>query len=291
MRYLPNIQARNFVQKKTNHIIFLAEKEDYQAFTNPHLFQIMSGLENYFSEAGYTFSIKFIPKDFSASLLINEAIHQKTADGVVIYGSVASFELTNMLVNESFPYIIIGKPSFQTKANWIDTNNYLSGQLCGDYLLDRGYKRIAFVSGMRMDNISRQRLHGFYQSMRIRNMNISKSYIKYGAPTKENGFILSSELLDLEIPPEVIICTNNFVAMGVQKAITDRQLRVPDEINFVTFDKYPLAYIMDPRPVIIDIDVYDLGLQAARLLLQRLRSPSLQIQTHSTIPSIIDNDQ
>lgn len=54
--------------------------------------------------------------------------------------------------------------------------------------------------------------------------------------------------------------------------------------------KYPLAYMMDPRPIIVDIDINDLGVQAARFLLERLKNTSVHIQTHSTVSAIIDNE-
>ncbi len=289
--YIPNMQARNFARKETQNIIFLANKDRHQAFTNPYLFEIMTGLESYLTDQGYTLSCRFInEKEEDVTGYIDKVFLQREADGIIIYGTVVTQELTKMLVNKSLPYIIVGKPPFQTPASWIDTNNYLSGQLCGQHLIQKGYSKIAFIGGQRMDNISRQRLHGLYSSLRDAGIKISRPYIKYGPPTKESGYQNASELLESADPPEVIIGTNNFVALGIQKAIVERSLNVPADINFVCFDRYPLAYIMEPEPVIIDIDTYDLGIQAGKHLLQRLRSGmALQIQTHSTLPSIIDN--
>ncbi len=285
--YKTNLLARNFSQQKTNHIAFIAKYEAHVAFTNPHMFEIMVGVESYLKEYDYYISYKSIVSDEEAAEYIESAIAQKSAAGVIIHGSIATKELTARLIDSDFPYIIVGKPNFQTKANWIDTNNFLSGQLCGEYLISNGYTRIGFIGGTTRDNIFKQRLYGFYQAMREAGIETRDNYIRYGEPTKEAGYHSACELLDEAVPPQVIICTNNFVALGVHKAIQERDLTIPTDIEYICFDKYPIAYTLEPQPLMIDIDVYDLGTQAASYLLKSIRTPSMQIQTHSTIPSIV----
>ena len=74
------------------------------------------------------------------------------------------------------------------------------------------------------------------------------------------------------------------LALGVVKALRERQLHIPDEAAFLTFDSYPYSSIIDPVPTVIDIDVYDLGVQAAEMLLRKLKNPSLLVQTYTTLP-------
>jgi len=285
--YRPNIRARNFVQKRTNLIIFLARKELHAAFNNPYMFEIMTGIEESISKKGYYISFKSVDSDADAVEFLLNAIAQKYADGIIINGSLATKELNAILTESSFPYLIVGKPNFQTKASWIDTNNYLSGQICGEYLIKRGYHKIAFVGGVSSDNIFKQRLYGFLQAMRENYITVPSAYIKNGPSTKESGFMLTNELLEAPNLPEAIICENNYIALGVLKSITTHGLKIPEEVIYICFDEFPLARTMDPCPIVVDIDVYDLGIQAGISLLQRIRNPLLQIQTYSTIPHIL----
>ena len=80
------------------------------------------------------------------------------------------------------------------------------------------------------------------------------------------------------------ICENNTLALGVVKALHERQLQIPDEAAFLTFDSYPYSSIIDPAPTVIDIDVYDLGVQAAQMLLRKLENPTLLVQAYTTLP-------
>ena len=38
---------------------------------------------------------------------------------------------------------------------------------------------------------------------------------------------------------------------------------------------------------VVDIDVYDMGVQAGKYILQKIRKPNLYIQSHITVPSLI----
>ena len=68
------------------------------------------------------------------------------------------------------------------------------------------------------------------------------------------------------------------------QGLADSHVRVPEEIAFLTFDSYPYSALIEPSPTIIDIDVYDLGVQAAVMLLRKLENPSLLVQTYTTLP-------
>lgn len=62
------------------------------------------------------------------------------------------------------------------------------------------------------------------------------------------------------------------------------KLRLTQDIAFVTFDTYPYSVLIEPTPTIIDIDVYDLGIQAAIMLQRKIENPSLLIQSYATLP-------
>lgn len=77
------------------------------------------------------------------------------------------------------------------------------------------------------------------------------------------------------------------IALGVVKAIEHSDLQVPEEIAFLTFDRYPYTSIIDPSPTIIDIDVYDMGQQAGITIARKLENPSLLVQSFTTLPILI----
>jgi len=290
MHYYPNTQARNFAQKITRNIVFLAKLDPHTAFTNPHMFEIMCGVQEVLAKKEYNLSFVGVRQADEATIAVEQIIAQKSADGIVVHGSATTKSLALLLIKSEFPHVVIGKPNFESQVCWIDTNNHLSGQIAAEHLCDRGYKKIAFVGGELSDEISAQRLKGFITVAEERNLPIAPDFIKYGDSTKISGFLLTSELLEGQDRPEAIICENSNIALGVVKSINAHNLKIPDDIALICFDDFPLSRMIDPTPTIVDIDVHDMGLQAGTMLIRKIKNPALQVQTYTTLPNLIVRD-
>lgn len=285
--YHPNEQARNFARQKTNNIVFLTMLEQHAAFNNPHMFEIMCGVQEVLSSSFYNLSFKGVKGGEEALNLVNDIIGRKSADGIVVHGSATTKELLDTLVKNNFPHIIVGRPSFKCAASWIDINNSISGQMAVEHLLEYGYDKIAFIGGAKDDEISLRRLNGFVAGMHDSGYRVSDKYIKYGDYTKESGYQLALELLEELEQPEAIICENNQIALGVVKALEAKNKKIPEDVALVSFDDFPLSRMIDPLLTVVDIDVYDMGIQAGTVLIRKMNNPALHVQSYTTLPQLI----
>lgn len=285
--YHPNSQASNFARKRSENIIFLAVAPEHTAFHNPHMFEILCGAQNKVREHNYNFSFIGTPSKDAA---YEEAVHileSKVADGILVHGSATSKSLVNLLTSSNFPHIIIGRPPFSSSACWIDINNYVSGDMATKYLTRHGYQKIAFIGGPATDEISRHRLKGFTSAMQLNGLLVSDSFVKYGTYSRTSGYEMMEELLRGICIPDAVICENNQIAMGAVSAIEKHGMSIPADIGVITFDDYPLSQLIEPPLTVVDIDVNDMGQQAASLLFKKLRNPEFQIQSYSALPSLI----
>ena len=62
---------------------------------------------------------------------------------------------------------------------------------------------------------------------------------------------------------------------------------IPKEIGVMTFDDYPFSQIIEPQLTVVDINVRDMGTQAAKFLVDIIRHPNMQIQTYITTSNVI----
>lgn len=286
MNYHPNLRAQNFARKSTHNIVFITNLERNTAFTNPHMFEIMSGLQNVLNSKNYTLSILSVPMNEQQEV-IDRIISQNSADGIVIHASVITKEMSQKVLKAGFAHIVIGCPNFNSQLCWIDNNNYLSGEIAANHLLDRGYQRIAFVGGMENDMISSRRLQGAITALTDKKMEMREAFIKRGESTRQDGYKMMEEILSSPQRPDAVICANNHIALGVMKSIAQHNLQIPKEIGVITFDDYPFSKITDPMMTVVNIDVYDVGVQAGKLILNKIKKPNLQVQSYTTLPSLI----
>ncbi len=286
LNYTPNSRAVSFARQSTQNIVFLTSLEKDEAYHNPHMFDIMCGVNHIVSRNNYSMNLLDTYHDTYQGESVSRIISQKCADGIIIHGSAINKDIADLIIKQQFPHILIGHPGFETSLCWVDTNHAMAGQTAAEYLISCGYGDIAFIGGKKTDYISLQRLKGFLGAMHSYGFLVPPEKVRYTDSTKEESYNVTLELLNLKKPPQVIICENNMIALGVAKAIEKMKLQVPEDIAFLTFDVYPYSEIIDPKPTVIHINVYDMGVQAGNMLFRKLENPALHIQTYTTLPVV-----
>lgn len=284
LQYIPNARAVSFARGATNNILFLSTLTKEQAYSNPHMFDILCGVQKELAARGYTLMVTDTPQDTAPEEYIKQLTSQKIADGILIHGSAYTARSGRCLLDTQYPHLLIGHPGPGSRLCWIDTNNGLAGQFAAQHVLQCGYEQSAFIGSRKGDHISMQRLNGFLGFLYDYGYRVPDAYIGYTDSSIEDSRLKMKELLALPVPPRAVVCGNNTIALGAMKAIEKAGLRLPEEIALVVFDSFPYSGIMEPAPTIIDIDVYDLGIQAASMLLRKIDNPSLLVQSYTTLP-------
>ncbi|MBQ9263958.1 MAG: substrate-binding domain-containing protein [Clostridia bacterium] len=223
-----------------------------------------------------------------APQMIKELMIREQADGVIIHAAILSKALAGMLRHLDMPHLVIGKPNFPTPICWMDVNHEQAGQKAATYLLDKGYRRMVFLMGDReTDKISAARRDGMLQMFEEEELSFTTLY---GDSTYESGLVLAEEALALLPRPEILLCTNNYLAMACLQVIRHKGLSVPRDIAIMTFDNYPFSMLTQPQLTAVEADMFDMGQEAARFILRKIRMPELQTQSYCTIPRIIERE-
>jgi LacI family transcriptional regulator len=103
--------------------------------------------------------------------------------------------------------------------------------------------------------------------------------LKVSAP--ELGFEPARELLARGVDFSAIVCYNDESAIGAIRALMDHGLRVPKDVSVVGFDDIQSAAFHNPSLTTIRQPLNEMGIVAARILLQRIRG---QESCPDTIP-------
>lgn len=223
--YQPNRRAQSFATGATKTILFLAEMQHGVGFDNPHLFEIMAGVENALSEKGYGLIVQH-----STALDLwqhfDELLQGSYVDGVILHASVVSKDVALCLAHTELPYIVVGAPDFSNQLCWIDTN--------------------------------------------------------------EGGAAAARALLELQTRPNAVICANQYIAFGCVNELKASGIRIPEDMAVITFDDFPFSKIIEPQLSVVNLDMYDMGEQAAKVVLRRIRTPQYLVQSQTTLQILIE---
>ena len=289
LEYAPNSRAASLARRATRNIIYLTSLPADIAYTNPHMFDILCGVQSALSEKGYTLTIMDTCREEVPGSTAEQIILQKLADGMIVHGAAIDKNISALLVRRKFPHILIGHPGDNSRLCWVDTNQTLGGQIAAEHLLERGYRNIGFLTEGATDEIAYLRLRGFRIAMQEAGVPVREDWILHTTADLEGSYHAAFGLLSMQQRPDAVICGSNLLAFGLYQVAAKQGLNIPEEMALITFDRYPYSTVLDPLPTFVQIDVHDLGRTAGAMMLRVLKRPELLVQTYATLPRLVCN--
>ena len=89
------------------------------------------------------------------------------------------------------------------------------------------------------------------------------------------------------LKPTAIFGTNNFIALGVLKALEDLGLKVPGDVAVVGFDDLPASLVTFPFLTVAAQPAYEMGRRAIEILLNKLNDINVEQYQEVVLPAEI----
>ncbi|MCL2083819.1 MAG: LacI family transcriptional regulator [Oscillospiraceae bacterium] len=287
--YVPNSMARGLSTQKASAVALLVniEDKDTDSFDNLFFHKIMYGIENVLYKNDLSLVISNLSNSRSSKERLNRMVQGKQIQGVIIPTLVLTPDLIKTLTAQKIPFVVIGEPEYTTVPfDWVDINNMQGGQQAVQHLIETDYKRIAFLGGEPGSLFNHKRLAGYRTMLTQHNMPVDEALIAECDGGKAGACAEMARLLELTPPPDAVICGNNIISLGAMKAIAEKGLTIPRDIGIISFDNYPIAELVEPTLTTIDINVYEMGVEAAKLILKLMANPSAHHQVSLISTSI-----
>ena len=111
---------------------------------------------------------------------------------------------------------------------------------------------------------------------------------QFPAQGAEGGAAAARALLALPMQPNAVICANQYIAFGCVNELKVSGIRIPEDMAVITFDDFPFSKIIEPQLSVVNLDMFDMGEQAAKVVLRRIRTPQYLVQSQTTLPILIE---
>ena len=287
--YAPDSRAASLARKSARNIVCLTQLPADIAYKNPHRFDILCGILSELNEKGYTLTLMNAAAEISPGAAVERIVRRKLADGIIFHGVPIDKATAALLSRNQFPHIVIGRPGADSRLCWVEIDQTLGGQIAAEHLLERGYRRIGFLTGPADEEIAYLRLRGFRIAMQEAGVRVHESWIIHTPNGLAGSHQGATDLLHLPDRPDAVICGSNLHAFAFYQVARSLGVRIPEDVAVITFDKYPYSAVLDPVPTLVHIDVHDLGRTAGKMMLRELKAPELLVQSYATLPQLICN--
>jgi len=271
MEYTPNAVARGLVQKQTGTLGLILPD-----ITNPFYPEIARGVEERASLAGYNTFLCNTNYDLSKekSYLLN--LLEKRVDGIILAPVSSQSNLFEQRKHLPVPFVYLGNTPERTKYSFVITDNVRGGYLATRTLIEKGYRRIGFISGKDEESPVGGRFTGFKEAMDRYNIEVNDDYTQLKSWRLKSGYEIIKQMIDSGVYPEAVIAGNDILAMGILQGIKEKGLNVPEDIAVIGFDDIPYASWPAINLSTIRQPKSRMGKSAVEILLDQLQTENEQ---------------
>lgn len=267
--YRPNHIARSLRAKRTMTVGMIVSD-----IANPFYADVVRGVEDVLSEKHYSLILCNTDEVPERELATLQLLAQKKVDGLIIVATGCNVDPLREANNAGLPIVLVDR---QLPGDWLDT--VLVDDQSGAYeatrhLLQLGHRRIGAILGRTGISTTDRRRQGYETALHDFGVAVDLALIQNGYSTIEGGVAAAGILLDLDPRPTAIFAANNLMTVGLFLTIKQRGLRCPEDMAVVSFDDMVWLSAFTPGLTTITQPNYDLGKQAAELLMDRLTGKS-----------------
>ena len=254
---------------------------------NPFFADVTRGVEDVARDNDYALILSNSDEDPGKQCVAVDTLKTESVDGVIVPPVGTKDPEVERLLQEDIAVVCVDRRLESAPVDMVLANNHQGAYDAVTHLINLGHTRIGFIGGIAHISTSTERRQGYEHALRDHHLSVDADLIQEGDSRQEEGRHLTETLLDLDRPPTALFTGNNLTTLGVLSAIQTRGLRVPEDIALVGYDDIPWAMALNPPPTVMDQPGYEMGQQAACLLLERLANPDRKPTTVTLQPKLV----
>ncbi len=286
--YQPNAAARALSRQESEAVGLLLPEVN-----NPFFSEMISGISDFIEKSGFTLMLSNSDNNPLRDSRALEMMCRQRVKGL-IYVPACDYDeeenysrIKDLLERLGCPVVILDRPIAKLAYDCVTTDNFSGAMDCTDALIEAGHRRIGVVVGNMELFIGRERFRGFKKALEIARIPLRDKDVIYGEFSQQTTYDLVKEMLETGDYPEAFFLSNNLSEAGFLQAVTEKGLRIPEDIAFISFDKISNQEIFNFPFSYLERNIRDLGEQAARLLVRRFDNPDAPRQRVVVMSKVI----
>ena len=262
--YVPNTIARGLRSKRTMTLALVVTD-----ITNPYFTLMARGVEDVAGDSGYT--VVYCNSDESEAKeekYVN-ILAQRQVDGVLLVPSCGNVKTIKFLLSNDITVVALDRRVSGVEIDSVRSDSQDGANRLINLLIRLGHKRIAMITGPKDVSTSVDRVTGYQQALSEADLD-ENELVYYGAFNQESGYEFTNQAMLHSPRPTAIFGANNFITIGIIKALHDLKIDVPGDVSVVGFDDLPESMLVNPFITVARQPAYEMGRIATELLLKRI---------------------
>jgi len=269
--YVPNPLAMGLLKQETRMIGVIVPDLVTHFYSS-----IISGIEECAKNRGYFILLASSYESMEKEIEAVSNLLKARVDGMIVCLSKETncFDHFLHLIGNEIPLVFFDRVCLSELVPCVIVDNKEAVNQIISHLSQRGYQRIAFISGPGHLSISSSRIEGYRIGLEKAGLEFDSALLRPCNMETEETIQIIDELLSLPNPPDAFFGINDMVIFTVMKELKKRGIKTPEEIGIVGFADEFHATFSSPELTTITHPTREIGLKAAEFFFRKIDDPS-----------------
>lgn len=279
LNFKPNMMARGLAKRST-HTVAMVVNYSEETYSNEFFLKIQLGIERELARQGYYLMVVDISNPARVGERLEEIILEERVDGIILLNEMASGQVIDLLKRSRMPFVIAGRSEIED-VPWVDINNIMAGYLAANRLIACGARDIGFITNDFQKKFVAERFQGYQKALAEHGLTYRQEAVKEQLSGYQEQVCYLVEHIDKLCDAYVV--SDSMIAYYFLKALQALRISVPGDVQVIAFDNQIVAEISEPGMTVVDIDVTELGVNAAKIVLKILAADSKASTAHELL--------
>ncbi len=196
-------------------------------------------------------------------------LYEKRVDGIIVSPTGNNGELFENIISYGIPVCFIDRIVNGINTDSVVVDNRESSGNAVSYLIEKGYRRIGFISGPKRTWTGMERFNGYLDAHTAHNIKFREELVRFGDFQFDSGYRGTKELVE-EGNIDALYIANEPMAAGALQLLNEKNVRIPEDIGFLMWDNPYWSTLVTPNISVVSQPMYTIGTTAAELLFKRI---------------------
>ena len=263
--YVPNMLGQSLRFKQTMTLaVVIAD------ITNPFWTTVTRGIEDIAQANGYSTILCNTDESEEKQEQYLQMLLRRRIDGILLVPASNKAAPIKLIKKQNVPVVLMDRQVPDVDVDVVRSDTEEGAYLITTHLLSLGHRQIVMLAGPQSVSTSVDRVNGYRRALRDAGLPESTESIFFGEFTQETGYTMAEQMLKDLSRTTALVAANNFIAIGAMQLLSEKKVRVPEDIAIVTVDDLPPALTITPFFTVATQSALEMGRQATQLLLDRV---------------------
>ena len=255
---------------------------------NPIFPPIVRSVEKRFQDAGYSVMFADTNESAESENIIVERILSRQVDGLILATANRDFAPHIKTLVEKVPTVLVNRMASNSDLLSVTNDDFYGAKIAVEHLISQGHRKIAHLAGPQNLSTGFQRKNGYLAALEAAGIKPNEDLIipceAFGFQDGRTGF---ETLENSKSPYTAIFAANDFIALGCYHKMREYDIQCPDDVSIIGYNDMPFSNMFHPALTSVKIDLYQMGLEGANLLMKLIDGQGEDLKSMVLKPTLV----